>query len=351
MYGALTSSDGSNNSWAVNNMSEHMPAVMHAAAQAAADRAAVANLLLQQQRQAAMAGMPGSGPAAVQRFNSLSADGSVAAYMGAPTASQPDLQHMLESLNTQNYLAGLASVDVGAGSMSGTPPLHGLSGAGCLNTAGAYNTLQAAARAGSPAASSGNLLVDHKCQYTAPGMTTAAAAAAAAAANMVAAGSTSSSVAGGYGCVSAPLPRIATRSSDGYGSGVFSMCGQDLSPMTASSTPTFFQQAYNSTVSTGGHSLLGLNATGMGPAAYGSTHLMAAANGASSAAAALQDQLAGAAAAGIMAAAQRVASQSRMATAVRRSSSGLAPYIVASDLLSNGSMGNLLTGENRWGSM
>lgn len=115
----------------------------------------------------------------------------------------------------------------------------------------------------------------------------------------------------------------------------------------ASGTPTYFQQGYNSSVGSSSNPLLGLAAA---PAAYGSTHLMGAANSASTAAAALQDQLAGAAAAGMMAAAQRVASQSRFATAVRRHSSGLAPYVMTSELPSHGSMGNLLTGENRWGS-
>jgi hypothetical protein len=258
---------------------------------------------------------------------------------------------MLDNLNTQNYLAGLANVDAtaGLGSMGNAPPLHALNVGS--SSAGGYGPLQNATRTDSPAASSGNLFFD-SCQYSTPSMA-AAAAAATAAANMVAAGSASSSVAGGYGCVSAPLSRIATRSTDGCSSGVFSLCGQDLSPMTAASnTPTYFQQAYNGTVNTGGHALLGMNAAGVAPAVYGNTHLMGSASGATPTASTLPDcQFAGAAAAGMMAAAQRVASQSRLATAVRRNSSGLAPYMMPSELPTHGSMGNLLAGESRWSSM
>jgi hypothetical protein len=343
MYGATTSTEGGNNSWAVNKLPEPIASNTHAVAQAAAERAAVATLLLQQQRQVALASMPAA-PAAVQRYSSLSADGSIGPFRSANTASQPDLQQMLDNLSTQNYLAGLSGVDASTGSMSGTPPLHGLNAAGGINTAGGYSSMQAAAGTGSPAANSGNLFFD-SCQYSAPAMATAVAAASIA--------GTNNSVAGAYGCPSAPLPRIATRSSDGCGSGVFSMCGQDLSPMTANNTPTYFQQGYGN-VSSSGHPLLGLNAASMAQAAYGSPSLMGSASGTPTTAAALQDQLAGAAAAGMMAAAQRVASQSRLATAVRRNSSGLAPYMIpnmTSELPAHGSMGNLLTAENRWGSM
>jgi hypothetical protein len=123
--------------------------------------------------------------------------------------------------------------------------------------------------------------------------------------------------------------------------------------MTANSnTPTYFQQAYNGTANTSGHVLLGMNAAGVAPAAYGNTHLLGSGGGATPTATSLQDcQFAGTAAAGMMAAAQRVAAQSRLATAVRRNSSGLAPYMMPSELPTHGSMGNLLAGENRWSSM
>jgi hypothetical protein len=122
--------------------------------------------------------------------------------------------------------------------------------------------------------------------------------------------------------------------------------------MTASNTPKYFQQGYNGTANTSGHELLGMNAACVAPAAYGNTHLMGSGGGATPTGTALQDcQFAGAAAAGMMAAAQRFASQSRLSTAVRRNSSGLAPYMMPSELPTHGSMGNLLAGENRWGSM